>query len=145
MRQAWMAVTMALWTAHSAVAAQAAQAADSCAFRPRSGGAIAGYQEPKPAEQADGEKLIAQLPPEFAADQGRAISVDSVVLAYEGRRVWSLRRAAARELPPLAQVRGPGIVAAKWHAEYSRVMGRMLLESLRSGRKFDVLAAGECN
>lgn len=126
------------------LAMHTAFAADTCAFRPRANGGIDGYIEPKPGETADGEKLIAGLPDDFAANRANSFTTNSVMLAYYRRGVWTLRRAGAKDAPVLAFVSGPELLAARWQPEYGRSAKTMLLESLRSGRKMQLIAAGEC-
>lgn len=127
------------------LAAHNALAGDSCVFRPRPAGAIDLYIEPKPAETADGEKLLAALPDNFASSPAKSVTLKSVVLGYEGRGSWVLRRSADKNLPPLAFMRGLDDVAERFQAEHGRTVKAYLLESLHSGRRFMIVPNGECH
>lgn len=127
------------------LAAQTALAGDLCTFRPRANGAIDGYAEPKPAETADGEKLIAGLPDTFASSPSKSVTLKGVVLAYEGRGSWVLRRSADKSAPALAFVRGFDDVAERWQADHGRTVKTFLLESLHTGRRFMIVPNAECH
>ncbi|MRW88594.1 hypothetical protein GJ699_01185 [Duganella sp. FT80W] len=127
------------------LAAQTAWAGDSCTFRPRANGAIDGYVEPKPAETAEAEKLIASLPDNFASFPTKSVTLKGVVIGYEGRGSWVLRRAADKTQPELAFVRGLDDVAQRWQADHGRTIKTFLLESLHTGRRFMIVPNAECH
>jgi hypothetical protein len=134
-----------LQIALAASLAQAATAGDLCTFRPRANGAIDGYVEPRLGETSDSQKLIAGLPDNFASTPSKSVTHKDVVLAYEGRGSWVLRRAADKTQPPLAFVRGFDDVAARWQEEHGRAVKTYLLESLRTGRRFMLVPNAECH
>jgi hypothetical protein len=123
---------------------QAGAAEADCKFYPLQRGAIDNHVAPQPAEEQDGGKLIARLAPaDVSSSEPVSVTLGAVALAREGDDAWLIRRASSSG-GVFAQVRGVAGVAEKWQLDYHRALTTVLQDSLRAGKRIDIVAKGSC-